>query len=91
MGPYEISDAVSSWDALTGMARSHAFVMANSTLSWWAAFITTFYRPAPIEVLVPFPWYQHPQRFDELLPLPEWTRYERSLLPDSAEFTPWGM
>ena len=90
MGPYEISDAVSSWDALTGMARSHAFVMSNSTLSWWAAFIATTYRPEPVDVFMPFPWHVTPDRADDLLPLPGWTRYERRLLPESAEFTPWG-
>ena len=88
MGPYEISDAVSSWDALTGMARSHAFVMSNSTLSWWAAFITTTYRPDPVDVLMPFPWHVTPDRADELLPLPVWTRYERRLLPEAPFTTP---
>ena len=87
-GQYEISDAVSSWDALTGMARSHAFVMSNITLSWWAAFIATTYRSDPVDVLMPFPWHVTPDRADDLLPLPEWTRYERRLLPASAASNP---
>ena len=87
-GQYEISDAVSSWDALTGMARSHAFVMSNITLWWWAAFIATTYRSDPVDVLMPFPWHVTPDRADDLLPLPEWTRYERRLLPASAASNP---
>ncbi|CAB4323464.1 unannotated protein [freshwater metagenome] len=88
IGPYEISDAVSSWDALTAMARSHAFVMANSTLSWWAAFIATISRPEPVDVHFPFPWYVNPSHTDELIGIPGWTRYERRLLPETASFPP---
>jgi hypothetical protein len=87
VGPYELSTAISSWDALTEMARSHAFVMSNSTLSWWAAFIATTYRDEPTEVLMPHPWMSHPGTWDELLPIPEWTRFERSLLSDSVDLS----
>jgi Glycosyl transferase family 11 len=86
-GPYEISEAVSSWDALTGMARSHAFVMSNSTLSWWAAFIATSTRNEPPEVHMPFPWQVEPSAFDDLMGVAGWTRYERRLLGNSADFT----
>ncbi len=87
VGSYELSAAVSPWDALTEMARSHAFVMSNSTLSWWAAFIATTYRDDPTEVLMPHPWMSRPGTWDELLPLPEWTRFERSLLSDSVDLS----
>ena len=87
VGPYELSTAVSSWDALTEMARSHALVMSNSTLSWWAAFIATTYRDEPTDVLMPQPWMSRPGTWDELLPLKEWTRFERSLLSESVDIS----
>jgi hypothetical protein len=87
VGPYELSAAISPWDALTEMARSHAFVMSNSTLSWWAAFIATTYRDEPTDVLMPQPWMSRPGTWDELLPLKEWTRFERSLLSESVDIS----
>jgi hypothetical protein len=89
VGPYEMSDAVSSWDALTGMARSHAFVMSNSTLSWWAAFIATTYRDEEVDILMPHPWHLKTRTRDELLRIPGWTRFERCLLPASADLSPF--
>ena len=86
--PYELSDAVTSWDVLTGLARASALVMSNSTLSWWAAFIATWYRTEPVEILMPHPWYAAPSSADDLLPLPGWTRFERALLDDSVVRTP---
>jgi len=87
VGPYELSTAISSWDALTEMARSHAFVMSNSTLSWWAAFLVTAYRDEPTDVLIPYPWMAQPEPRDDLLLLPEWTRFERSLLSESVDIS----
>lgn len=89
VGPYEISSARSSWDALAEMARSQAFVMSNSTLSWWAGFIATTYRDEDIEVLTPHPWRVTESFSDEFLHMADWTRYERTLLPDSADLSPF--
>jgi hypothetical protein len=69
------------------MARSHAFVMSNSTLSWWAAFLVTAYRDEPTDVLIPYPWMAQPEPRDDLLLLPEWTRFERSLLSESVDIS----
>lgn len=89
-GPYVLSDASTSWDVLEGMARSHAFVMSNSTLSWWAAFIATALRDEPAEVLMAHPWWvdaEGTRAREELLVIPGWTRYERRLLPDSIDLS----
>jgi hypothetical protein len=90
MGPYELSNAISPWDALTEMARSHAFVMSNSTLSWWAAFLATISRESAVDVLMPYPWYPEPGPHDRLLSMPGWARFERSLLPESADLSGFG-
>lgn len=90
MGPYELSNAVSPWDALTEMARSHAFVMSNSSLSWWAAFLATTSRDTAVDVLMPSPWYQEPGPHDRLLMMPGWTRFERALLAETTDLSGFG-
>ena len=87
MGPYELSTAISPWDVLTEMARSHAFVMSNSTLSWWGAFLTTTSREGAVDVCIPYPWYTEPGPHDRLLMMPGWTRFERSVLPESIDLS----
>lgn len=90
VGPYEISDATSSWDALAGMARSHSFVMSNSTLSWWAAFIASVHRDEPAEILMPTPWWvdaHDSESREQLLCVPGWTRFERRILSDSVDLS----
>jgi hypothetical protein len=61
--------------------------MSNSTLSWWAANIATSFRNEPAEVLVPYPWLLDTGVHDEALPLPGWTRFERSTLSDSVDLS----
>ena len=87
MGPYELSTAISPWDVLTEMARSHAFVMSNSTLSWWGAFLATTSRESAVDVCIPYPWYTEPGPHDRLLMMPGWTRFERSVLPESIDLS----
>ena len=87
MGPYELSTAISPWDVLTEMARSHAFVMSNSTLSWWGAFLATTSREGAVDVCIPYPWYTEPGPHDRLLMMPGWTRFERSVLPESIDLS----
>ena len=86
---YELSDAVSPWDALADMARAHALVMSNSTLSWWAAFIATSFREQPADVLMPHPWFVDHRHVDEILPMAGWTMYQRSLLDLSSIEVTW--
>lgn len=66
------------WEVLTGIARASAMVIANSTLSWWAAFISTRIAENSVEVLRPVPWQNWPGRLDTDLAVDGWVTYERT-------------
>jgi hypothetical protein len=64
---------------LASMSRSHGFVMSNSSLSWWGAFLAQRRRPAA-PVYFPTPWCAQPSEIDQRLSLPKWRVVERRIL-----------
>jgi len=69
----EVSRAIEPWAVLAELARCSGMVMANSSLSWWAAFIATGLRGDAIEVQFPTPWYASASVADHLLLADGWT------------------
>ena len=67
------------------MARCDHHVIANSTYSWWAAYLNR--KPAP-EVVYPMPWFAGEKRKRDMrdFVLPEWTEI-RVVEEDSG--APW--
>lgn len=63
----------SAVDDLLCLAHAHTLVTANSTFSWWAAWIAT--QRGPARVVAPATWFDDPAyaEWQRLLPLPEWT------------------
>lgn len=57
-------------DNLMLMSRAHFFVGANSSMSWWAAFLRDQFLPKPV---MPRNWFTGPSRSTRDLFLPEWT------------------
>jgi hypothetical protein len=76
-GDVEISEAAGSWDALNQISSCSAIVMSNSSFSWWAAFIATVLRGAPIPVVMPTPWYAADSAADKHLSVDGWQQMRR--------------
>jgi hypothetical protein len=77
-----LSAATDAWGVLAELSQSRAIVMANSSLSWWAAFIATMIRGDSVPVDMPRPWYAQESGADEVLPVAGWTPFARRLLVD---------
>jgi hypothetical protein len=52
------------------MSYAAGNVIANSTFSWWGAWMNAPRTP----VIVPDPWFASGPPVDGLIPPPEWTR-----------------
>jgi hypothetical protein len=57
------------------MRLGHAYILGNSTFSWWSAFLSKTQDPPTI---APTPWFTGLQEPNELIP-PNWKRLERDL------------
>jgi glycosyltransferase involved in cell wall biosynthesis len=57
------------------MRLGHAYILGNSTFSWWSAFLSKT-QDAP--TIAPTPWFTGLQEPNELIP-PNWKRLERDL------------
>jgi hypothetical protein len=62
-----------SASTLEVMRFGHGYVIANSSFSWWGAFLS--YK-ANTKIIAPNPWFIGKKDPLDLIPL-EWTRYER--------------
>jgi hypothetical protein len=62
-----------SASTLEVMRFGHGYVIANSSFSWWGAFLS--YK-ANIKIIAPKPWFIGKEEPLDLIPL-EWSRYER--------------
>lgn len=64
------SDEYSSATTLEIMRLGNGYVIANSTFSWWAAFLS---RNNNVEIVAPDPWFCRMMEPDKLIPS-HWTR-----------------
>lgn len=64
----EVDNSTST--TLEVMRLGHAFVISNSTFSWWGAFLA--HKPN-VEIIAPLPWFKSMPEPIELIP-PGWTR-----------------
>lgn len=78
----KVDDQIEDWKQLLIMSNSEHFIMANSTFSWWGAYLSL-----STEKIVCYPskwfgeYYEHNYKCDDLMP-DSWTRIE-------ATSTPW--
>jgi hypothetical protein len=78
----KVDDKIADWKQLLIMSNSHHFIMANSTFSWWGAYLSSF-----IDKIVCYPskwfgeYYEHNYKCDDLMP-ESWVKIE-------ATSTPW--
>jgi hypothetical protein len=57
------------------MRLGHAYILGNSTFSWWSAFLS---KTPDAPTIAPTPWFTGLQEPNELIP-PNWKRLERDL------------
>ena len=78
----KVDDQIQDWKQLLIMSHCQNFIMANSTFSWWGAYLSSF---ADKIVCYPSKWfgeyYEHNYKCDDLMP-ESWTKIE-------ATSTPW--
>lgn len=55
---------------LEAMRMGHGYVIANSTFSWWGAFLSYYKNP---DVIAPEPWFKSIESPIDLIP-PDWSR-----------------
>ncbi len=72
-----------AWETLADMSSCSALVLANSSLSWWAAYVASRIKGSEIDVVMPTPWFAHPSAAEALLQLPEWHVRQRTLAQDN--------
>ena len=60
---------------LEKMRLGHAYIIGNSTFSWWGAFLS---KVADAPTIAPIPWFTGLQEPVDLIP-PNWKRLEREL------------
>lgn len=70
----------SAWETLGEMLCGRAFVLSNSSFSWWAATASSWFLDPPAEVIFPVPWFAEPSVADSELFNPEWTAVDRDIL-----------
>lgn len=75
----------SAWETLGEMLCGRAFVLSNSSFSWWAATASSWFLGPPDEVIFPTPWFAEPSVADSELFNPEWSAIERDIL-EKVEF-----
>lgn len=69
------------WQVLEKMSASSALVMANSSLSWWAACLLSG-RDEAARVITPKPWLRFDSELDQKLPLRSWRQEPRKIVFD---------
>lgn len=72
-----VSQTTTAWQTLHAMSQCSAFVMSNSSLSWWGAFIATQLRGRSIPVIKPTPWFATASSADSLLGVDDWLELPR--------------
>ena len=77
-GDVILADTTGAWETMSAMASYRAIVIANSSLSWWSAFIATQAQGGDTMIVRPQPWFGQPSAADENLALPTWQPLTRT-------------
>jgi hypothetical protein len=77
----KVDDQIEDWKQLLIMSNSQHFIMANSTFSWWGAYLSSYTEKI---VCYPSKWfgeyYEHNYKCDDLMP-DSWIKIESSSTP----------
>ena len=76
----DIDNGIGSWQTLSRMMSCSAFVLSNSTFSWWAATFARWAYGHTQAVICPYPWFSAQSCADGRLQTPGWIIKERKLL-----------
>jgi hypothetical protein len=68
-----------AWDILLSIASANGIVMSNSSLSWWAAFTSTYIHKNDVPVVFPLPWLARQSSMDQTLFSKHWIPKNREL------------
>lgn len=77
---FNVHEVTGPWPALRKMLSGRAFVLSNSTFSWWAVTASSWFLGPPDEVIFPTPWFAAPSVADSQLFNPEWSALDRDIL-----------
>lgn len=75
-----VDTSLGAWEVLSSMRQAKGIVMCNSSLSWWAAFISTQMDGRKIPVIMPSPWFSRTTQADKDLYVDGWSVRPRALL-----------
>lgn len=77
---FRVAEVRSAWDALIELSRYPVILLANSSFSWWAATLSTWFSRGPTCVVAPFPWRPTPSEMDTALIPPTWRIENRRMI-----------
>jgi hypothetical protein len=79
-GDLVLDSSTTAWEVVSSMQHAAAFVLSNSTLSWWAAFAARRFHGSGAPVIVPTPWFSTPSFADMAMVFPGWRSLQRNLV-----------
>ncbi len=74
---FKKGDNFSDYEELTIMAKCKYFIIANSTFSWWAAYLSGTQNS---KIVAPKSWFKDPNIFSQDLIPPDWICLENSFI-----------
>ena len=74
---FKKGDNFSDYEELTIMAKCKYFIIANSTFSWWAAYLS---GTQSSKIVAPKSWFKDPNIFSQDLIPPDWICLENSFI-----------
>lgn len=77
---FEWSSSSGAWETLFEMAAGSGIVMANSSLSWWAACVASRVDGRSLPVWMPSPWFSEPSVAEQVRAVRGWNTYDRRVL-----------
>lgn len=82
-GDVTFSASIDPWQTLRMMLSCRAFVLSNSTFSWWAAVASEWFYGDDPYVICPTPWFRDFAASETRLHLPGWIIRERDIYLNS--------
>ena len=82
---FEIISSTDPWETLRLMLSCRAFVLSNSTFSWWAAVASEWFYGDDPYVICPTPWFGTFVPSETRLHLPSWTIREREIYATTGQ------